>query len=265
MALNITRNGLGNQRGHALRRGGARAAAPDVGGADGHQGQLQRATAAAASSDLQGQIRLQPSSESARSATQIIAIRTISCQRRQVCSAATWSSPITRKSSAAGIFGLQLPQRVDGVGRAGAPDLPVVDLHPVQAVEGQPAHGQPVFGRAERPALVPGLPGRQRSAAHPAAAARARPRPAPRAPDAADRTRRRTCRCVCALAAASLKPSPAGPGTRCTARSSGDPASGCAGRPSSTSGGMDIRMDSVRPPDCRPKCVPRSQTRLNST
>ena len=30
-------------------------------------------------------------------------------------------------------------------------------------------------------------------------------------------------------------------------------------------GGMDSRMDSVRPPDCRPKCVPRSQTRLNST
>ena len=31
------------------------------------------------------------------------------------------------------------------------------------------------------------------------------------------------------------------------------------------SGGIDIRMLSVRPPDCRPKWVPRSQTRLNST
>ena len=31
------------------------------------------------------------------------------------------------------------------------------------------------------------------------------------------------------------------------------------------SGGIDNRIDSVRPPDWRPKCVPRSQTRLNST
>ena len=30
-------------------------------------------------------------------------------------------------------------------------------------------------------------------------------------------------------------------------------------------GGMDIRIDSVRPPDCRPNKVPRSNTRLNST
>ena len=30
-------------------------------------------------------------------------------------------------------------------------------------------------------------------------------------------------------------------------------------------GGMDRRMDSLRPPDCRPKWVPRSHTRLNST
>ena len=32
-----------------------------------------------------------------------------------------------------------------------------------------------------------------------------------------------------------------------------------------TTGGMDIRIDSVRPPDCRPNRVPRSKTRLNST
>ena len=31
------------------------------------------------------------------------------------------------------------------------------------------------------------------------------------------------------------------------------------------SGGMESKIDSVRPPDCRPKCVPRSHTRLNST
>ena len=30
-------------------------------------------------------------------------------------------------------------------------------------------------------------------------------------------------------------------------------------------GGSDMRMDSVRPPDCRPNRVPRSHTRLNST
>ena len=30
-------------------------------------------------------------------------------------------------------------------------------------------------------------------------------------------------------------------------------------------GGSDIRIDSVRPPDCRPNSVPRSNTRLNST
>ena len=32
-----------------------------------------------------------------------------------------------------------------------------------------------------------------------------------------------------------------------------------------TIGGIDNKMDSLRPPDCKPKCVPRSQTRLNST
>ena len=31
------------------------------------------------------------------------------------------------------------------------------------------------------------------------------------------------------------------------------------------SGGIDINIDSVRPPDCRPNSVPRSHTRLNST
>ena len=30
-------------------------------------------------------------------------------------------------------------------------------------------------------------------------------------------------------------------------------------------GGIDIRIDSVRPFDCSPKSVPRSHTRLNST
>jgi len=32
-----------------------------------------------------------------------------------------------------------------------------------------------------------------------------------------------------------------------------------------TNGGRLIRIDSVRPPDCRPNKVPRSNTRLNST
>jgi hypothetical protein len=31
------------------------------------------------------------------------------------------------------------------------------------------------------------------------------------------------------------------------------------------SGGIDAKIDSVRPPDCKPKCVPRSKTKLNST
>lgn len=47
--------------------------------------------------------------------------------------------------------------------------------------------------------------------------------------------------------------------------SSALPASGCQSYRHLTSGGSDIRIDSVRPPDCRPNKVPRSQTRLNST
>jgi hypothetical protein len=48
-------------------------------------------------------------------------------------------------------------------------------------------------------------------------------------------------------------------------RASGVPASGCQLYSQRTSGGSDIRIDSVRPPDCRPNEVPRSYTRLNST
>jgi len=35
--------------------------------------------------------------------------------------------------------------------------------------------------------------------------------------------------------------------------------------PALATGGIDIRIDSVRPPDCKPNSVPRSKTRLNST
>jgi hypothetical protein len=48
-------------------------------------------------------------------------------------------------------------------------------------------------------------------------------------------------------------------------RASGVPGSGCQLYSHRTSGGSDIRMDSVRPPDCRPNEVPRSYTKLNST
>ena len=46
---------------------------------------------------------------------------------------------------------------------------------------------------------------------------------------------------------------------------SGVPASGAQSYRQVTTGGIDIRMLSVRPPDCRPNRVPRSNTRLNST
>ena len=48
-------------------------------------------------------------------------------------------------------------------------------------------------------------------------------------------------------------------------RSSGEPASSLRWYDQRTSGGMDSKIDSVRPPDWRPKCVPRSHTKLNST
>jgi hypothetical protein len=48
-------------------------------------------------------------------------------------------------------------------------------------------------------------------------------------------------------------------------RASGEFTGGCQLYSQRASGGSDIRMDSVRPPDCKPKEVPRSYTRLNST
>ena len=48
-------------------------------------------------------------------------------------------------------------------------------------------------------------------------------------------------------------------------RASGVPACGCQSYSQRASGGSDIRIDSVRPPDCSPNDVPRSYTRLNST
>ena len=56
-------------------------------------------------------------------------------------------------------------------------------------------------------------------------------------------------------------------GRRYSARSdaSAEPGSGVQPYSQRASGGSDIRMDSARPPVCRPKSVPRSWTRLNST
>src|SRR5690606_36990214 len=49
-------------------------------------------------------------------------------------------------------------------------------------------------------------------------------------------------------------------------RASSVSGSGCQSYSQRTSGGRDMRIDSRRPtPDCRPKIVPRSSTRLNST
>ncbi len=46
---------------------------------------------------------------------------------------------------------------------------------------------------------------------------------------------------------------------------SAEPSFGCQLYSQLTEGGIDIRIDSVRPPDCRPNNVPRSYIRLNST
>ena len=42
----------------------------------------------------------------------------------------------------------------------------------------------------------------------------------------------------------------------CISAASGEPGSAERWYDQATSGGMDSRIDSVRPPDCRPKCVP---------
>ncbi len=61
-----------------------------------------------------------------------------------------------------------------------------------------------------------------------------------------------------------LKASRAAPGSHGSAQPLASRA-GLASVGPGTAGGIDSRIDSVRPPDCRPKCVPRSHTRLNST
>ena len=58
---------------------------------------------------------------------------------------------------------------------------------------------------------------------------------------------------------------PAPPESRCRGAPPACRARASSRSASCTSGGIDIRIDSVRPPDCRPNSVPRSQTRLNST
>jgi hypothetical protein len=44
------------------------------------------------------------------------------------------------------VFGVQLAQRVDGVGGATAPGFARVDVHARQVAEGELAHRQPVLG-----------------------------------------------------------------------------------------------------------------------
>ena len=57
------------------------------------------------------------------------------------------------------MFSLQGAQRFQGKGRPRALQLAVVDDNTRHVFKGQARHGQPVLRRAERPGLVPGLPG----------------------------------------------------------------------------------------------------------
>lgn len=57
------------------------------------------------------------------------------------------------------IFDLQGLQRINREAWPGAFELPFIDQDPLDRAKRQSRHGQAVFGRAQGPGLVPGLPG----------------------------------------------------------------------------------------------------------
>ena len=162
-----------------------------------------------------------------------------------------------QKERAARVFSVQRFQRVNGVTRTRPLDFTLIDTDTVKTAEGQLGHLQPMLSGAQRPLFVPRVAGR----------------------DDFEFVQlqlrdRRLCqgqmrvmgwiegppKNANALQTQSLR----------TKKSRVKAASGDSGGSSRrydqlVSGGIDIRMDSVRPPDWRPKCVPRSQTKLNST
>lgn len=160
-----------------------------------------------------------------------------------------------------GIFGLQFEQGVHRVGRSRPLGFARVHDHVWPRCERQPRHRQTMLRRAQGPGLVPGLSSRkdlqfiQTELIHSSLRQRHMRvmRRVKGAAEDADALR-------CLRQTQSLR------GRKSVyRRDSGDPASSWRRYDQFASGGMDSKIDSVRPPDCKPKCVPRSHTRLNST
>ena len=170
------------------------------------------------------------------------------------------------------VFLMKRGQRVDGKSRPSPPELPIVNNDSGKIGEGQSRHRKPVFGCAQPTRLVPRDSGRHHMQLGKPQLCQSNLR------QADVRIVRR------------VKRAPKNTDTKCNSRQVGRTRSvdmtqsqsrrtmksrysAASAEPTSTGrwydqlarGGIDIRIDSVRPPDCKPKCVPRSQTRLNST
>jgi len=155
------------------------------------------------------------------------------------------------------LFGLQRFNCVDGVAVPFALDFTIVNADAVKPAEGQLRHFQPMLGGAQGPVFVPGEAGRddfefvQLQLVD-------------------GRLGQRQMRVVRRVEGATKNTDTPQTQSLRTKKSRVKAASGDSGRSSRrydqlVSGGIDIKIDSVRPPDCKPKCVPRSQTKLNST
>lgn len=155
------------------------------------------------------------------------------------------------------LFGLQHFQCVNGVARPRPLDFTLIDADAVQPTEGQLRQLQPMFSGAQRPVFVPCKTGWNDFELVQLQLLNGR------LGQCQMRVVRRvkgTAKNTDTLQTQSLR----------TRKSRVKAASGDSGGSSRrydqlVSGGIDIKIDSVRPPDCKPKCVPRSQTRLNST
>ncbi len=162
-----------------------------------------------------------------------------------------------QKERAVWVFGVQRFQRVDGVTRTRPLDFTLIHTDAVKTAEGQLGHLQPMLSGAQRPLFVPRVAGRDDF----------------EFVQLQLRYSRLGQRQMCVVRWVEGPPKNANAlqtQSLRTKKSRVNAASGDSGGSSRrydqlVSGGIDIRMDSVRPPDWRPKCVPRSQTRLNST
>lgn len=159
MEWNITRNRLGDQLGDSLSCGDTRGhQLADLGGADSHQGQLEREKTVGMPC-VGIKLGLGQRGLSTISYTNYSKLKNV-LPSVPLPESSKLVSPKEQVELGLRIFRLQCLQRVNREGRPRALQFTVIHHDARHIFKRQPGHGQPVNRRAQRPGFMPSLPGR---------------------------------------------------------------------------------------------------------